>query len=151
MKSHFDDPSRLADKISDVEAKLESLEQEIQEIGQPAAHGLQRRLDALKIEGNALKRNIGKAECSDVPDAVRLKKIEGLLRHIESEESSIENEVDFLGQSAPSSVTLAVEAGAHLVDLYRRGKKIVIGDHQPLGSSVFVNRTHKDLLEKSDH
>jgi hypothetical protein len=27
----------------------------------------------------------------------------------------------------------------------------VIGDSRPLGSSVFVNNTHDDLLKKSDH
>ena len=151
MKSHLKNPSRLADKISDVEAKLESLEIEIKEIGQPAARDLQHRLDQLTIEEKALKRNFEESQRADPPDVERLQKVEALLRHIENEESSVEHDADFLHQSAPSSVTLAVEAGAHLVDLYRRGVKRVIGDSRPLGSSVFVNHTHEDLLKKSDH
>ena len=151
MKTHLENPSRLADKISDVEAKLESLEIEIKEIGQPAAHDLQHRLDQLTIEEKALKRNFEESQRADPPDVERLHKVEALLRHIEYEESSVEHDADFLQQSAPSSVTLAVEAGAHLVDLYRRGVKRVIGDNHPLGSSVFVNNTHEDLLKKSDH
>lgn len=149
MKTHFQDPSRLADKISDVEAKLDSLELEIKEIGQPAARDLQHRLDQLNIEEKALKRNFEESQRADPPDVERLQKVEALLRHIENEKSSVEQDADFLQQAAPSSVTLAVEAGAHMVELYRRGVKRVIGDSHPLGSSVFVNRTHEDLVEKS--
>ncbi len=40
---------------------------------------------------------------------------------------------------------LAMEAGAHMVDLVGRGIKRVIGSHHPLGESVFVNHTHDNL------
>jgi hypothetical protein len=43
---------------------------------------------------------------------------------------------------------LAVEAGAHLVSLYRRVLGRLIRDHHPLGQSVFVNQTHDDLAAR---
>ncbi|MES2438849.1 MAG: hypothetical protein V4584_07275 [Verrucomicrobiota bacterium] len=145
MNSDLENPSPLAEKILVVEAKLEALEQEIKEIGQPAAQELQRRLDALKIEDHALKRNFEESQRRGEPDSVRMAKIEALLRHIEREEESVEREAHFLHQAAPSSMALAVEAGAHMVDLVGRGMKRVIGSHHPLGESVFVNHTHDNL------
>lgn len=145
MKSNPQESSLRAEKVIEVEAKLQQLGQAIEEIGQPAAQELRRRLEALKIEGNALKRNFEESLARGEPDSVRMEKIETLLRHIEREESSVGHAADFLHQAAPSSVTLAVEAGAHLVDLYRRGVKRVIGDHHPLGASVFVNHSHENL------
>ena len=145
MKTTREDPSLLAEKILEAEAKLERLEQAVGEIGQPAGHELRRRLDNLRIEENALKRNFEESRRRGEPDSVRMEKIEVLLRHIEQEESSVGHEVDFLHQSAPSSVTLAVEAGSHLVDVFRHGMKRVIGDHHPLGESVFVNHSHANL------
>ena len=138
-------PEQLAEKVLVIEAKLEDLEQELREIGQPAANDLYRRLEALKIESKALKRNLAETQYRQQSDHERLKKLETLLRHIEDEESAVESEADFLNQAAPSSITLAVEAGSHMVDLYRRGLRRVLGNHHPLGSSVFVNQTHANL------
>lgn len=145
MKTTREDPSLLAEKILEAEAKLERLEQAVAEIGQPAGHELRRRLDVLRIEENALKRNFEESRRRGEPDSVRMEKIEALLRHIEDEEFSVGHDADFLHQSAPSSVTLAVEAGSHLVDVLRHGMKRVIGDHHPLGESVFVNHSHANL------
>lgn len=137
--------SPLETKILEVEAKLESLEKEIEEIGQPAGHELKRRLDILKIESKALARNFAESGSRGGNDAARLLKIEALLRHIENEESSVGHDVDFLHQAAPSSVTLAVETGVQMVEAVRSGFRRVIGDHAPLGESVFVNHTHENL------
>jgi hypothetical protein len=145
MKHMLEKPRRLAEKVLAIEVKLEDLEHELHEIGQPAANDLHRRLDALKIESKALKRNLVEAQQHQQPDHDRLQKVETLLRHIEDEESAVESEANFLNQAAPSSMTLAVEAGAHMVDLYRRGMRHVLGDHHPLGTSVFVNQTHANL------
>ncbi len=139
------DTDLLEKKIAKVDAKLEKLEKEIQEIGQPAGQELLRRLELLKIEDKALKRNFEESRLRGEPDSVRMEKIEALLNHIEMGEASVEEDADFLNQSAPSSMTLAVEAGARMVDLYRKGMKHVLGDHHPLGSSVFVNHSHAHL------
>lgn len=137
--------SLLELKILEVEAKLERLGKEVAEIGQPAGHELKRRLDILNIEGRALARNFEESRMRGEPDSARLEKIETLLRHIEDEEYSVEHDADFLHQAAPSSMTLAVETGAQIVDAVRAGFRRVIGDHHPLGSSVFVNHTHENL------
>lgn len=148
MKATREDPSLLAEKILEAEAKLERLEQAVEEIGQPAGHELRRRLDVLRIEENALKRNFEKSRRHGEPDCIRMEKIEALLRHIEEEEFSVGHDADFLHQAAPSSVTLAVEAGSHLVEVLRHGMKRVIGDHHPLGESVFVNHSHENLASQ---
>ncbi len=145
MKTTQEDPSLLAVKILEAETKLERLEQEVGEIGEPAGRGLRRRLEALRIEENALKRNFAESRQRGESDSARMEKIETLLRHIEDEEYSVGSDADFLHQAAPSSMTLAVETGSHLVDLYRRGVKRIIGNRHPLGESVFVNRTHENL------
>lgn len=141
------DETLLAGKIPEVEARLEQLEREIAEIGMPAASELKRRLDLIRIEERALRRNLGESIRRGEPDAVRREKIEALLRHIEREEAAVGHEADFLHQSAPSSASLVVEAGARVVDLYRQGVRKVLGDRHPLGESVFVNRTHGHLEE----
>jgi hypothetical protein len=137
--------SLLEGKILEAEAKLATLEQAVKDIGQPAGHELRRRLDALKIENRALARNFEESRNRGEPDSVRLAKIDALLRHIVAEEASVGEDAEFLHQSAPSSMTLAVEAGAQMVDLYRKGLKHVIGDHHPLGASAFVNHTRENL------
>lgn len=147
MKFDPENTSPLAAKILEAETKLENLEQEIAEIGQPAGHELRRRLDILKIEEKALKRNFEESLQRGEPDSVRLEKIEALLRHIEREEASVEHDADFLHQAAPSSMTFAVQAGAQVVDLVGRGMKRVLGDHHPLGESVFVNHSHDNLAD----
>jgi len=110
MKFDPENPSPLAAKILEAETKLEKLEQEIAEIGQPAGQELQRRLEVLKIEEKALKRNFEESQQRGEPDSVRMAKIEALLRHIEREEASVEHDADFLHQAAPSSMTFAVQA-----------------------------------------
>jgi len=140
--------SRIAEKIAEADTRLEKLEREIAEIGQPAGQELRRRLEALKIEERALRRNFEESVAKGEASSVRMEKVEALLHHIEREESSVEHEVAFLHQAAPSSMTLAVEAGARMVDLYRKGVKKVMGDHHPLGESVFVNQTHEGLANR---
>lgn len=137
--------TKLAGKIAEMELKLAALEQEIAEIGPPAANDLQKRFNALRIEEKALKRNFEESTSRGEPDLVRLEKVETLLRHMEREEASVEHEAHFLHQAAPSSVILAAQAASGLIDLYRRAIKHVLGDHHPLGESVFVNHTHENL------
>ena len=148
MKTTQIESSLLAEKILEADIKLEGLRQEVGKIGQPAGHELRRNIEMLRIKENALKRNFEESQRRGEPDSIRIEKIEALLQHIENEESSISHEVNFLHQSAPSSVTLAVEAGSQLVDLYRRGMKHLIGDRHLLGESVFVNHSHANLAEQ---
>jgi chromosome segregation ATPase len=145
MNTQPENLSLLEKKILEAETRLEELEQEVEEIGQPAGHELRHRLDVLKIEAKALLRNFEESKRRGEPDSVRLNKIEALLRHIEDEESSVGHDADFLHQAAPSSVTVAMETGAHVVDLLSSGFKRVIGGHHPLGESVFVNHSHESL------
>jgi hypothetical protein len=147
MKPTTENLSPLARKIIEAESKLEDLEIAITEIGMPAGTELRHRLEALKIEEKALKRNFEESAARGEPDAVRLEKIEALLHHIEREEASISHDADFLHRAAPSSMTVVAEAGAHVVDLLARGVKHVIGGHHPLGSSVFVNHSHENLVD----
>jgi hypothetical protein len=137
--------SKIAEKIAEMELKLEALDKEIAEIGPPAANDLKKRFDALRIEEKALKRNFEESTSRGEPDLVRLEKVETLLRHMQREEASVEHEAHFLHQAAPSSVILAAQAASGLIDLYRRAIKHVLGDHHPLGESVFVNHTHETL------
>lgn len=140
--------SRIAEKINEADSRLEKLDREIAEIGMPAGQDLRRRLEALKIEERALRRNFEESVSKGESSPGRMEKVEALLHHIEREESSVEHAVNFLHQAAPSSMTLAVEAGARVVDLYRRGVHKVIGNHHPLGESVFVNQTHEGLTRR---
>jgi hypothetical protein len=140
----------LDEEIAETEAKLEYLKEEIAEIGEPAAHALSDRLKALEIEENALKRNIAEMRVRGKPDAERMRKAKALLDHIEREEEALEHEADFLHQSPPSSVQLAFEAGNRLYHLGSQGIKRVLGDHHPLGRSVFVNHTTETLKEQYD-
>ncbi len=146
MKSSQEIATLLQSKIAEVEAKLETLEKDILEIGLPAGYDLRKRLDALKIEERALKRNFEESLARGEPDAVRLEKLEALLHHIEREEDSVQHEADFLHQANPSSVILAAQAAARMLDLWQKGIKRVLGDHHPFGSSVFVNHTHDELV-----
>ena len=149
MKSEHPDMSALARDIARAESKLQELEWEIEEIGQPAAHELQRRLDSLKIEEKALKRNLAEwLGRGDSGDTSRLRKIEALLDYIRTEENSLEEDADFLNQSGPTSSEFAVKAGSMLVELVLRALNRVVGDHHPLGQSVFVNHSHKQLSEQ---
>jgi chromosome segregation ATPase len=138
----------LAKQIAEAEAKLQNLEWEIEEIGQPAAHELQRRLDALKIEEHALKRNLEEALGMEEPGDARMAKIEALLAYIQSEEAAVEREAEFLHQSPPTSAEIATQVGSRLIDLCLRALKRVVGDHHPLGMSVFVNHSPQLLDER---
>jgi hypothetical protein len=120
MKSNLEEHSELALKIAIVDEKLTLLENEIREIGQPAGHELLQRSEVLRIEEKALKRNFEESRQRGEPDSVRLEKIEKLLNHIEREESSMEADAHFLHQAAPTSVGLAVDGIARMVELYRR-------------------------------
>ena len=139
------DHSPLAAKIAELDAKLERLGKEIEEIGLPAAYDLKKRYDVLMVEDRALKRNFEESIARGEPDAVRLEKVEALLRHIEHEEASVEKDAEFLHQSAPSSVTLAAQAANRAVELYRKAIHRVLGNAHPLGESVFVNHTHDSI------
>lgn len=145
MNTNSDTTTLIAEKISELELKLEALEQEIAEIGQPAANDLKKRFDALRIEEKALKRNFEESMSRGEPDELRLAKVEALLLYMQREESSVEHEAHFLHQAAPSSVILAAQAVSGLIDLYRRAMHRVLGDSHPLGHSVFVNHSHDDL------
>ncbi len=145
MNTNSDMTATLAEKISEMEHKLEALEREIAEIGQPAANDLKKRFDALRIEEKALKRNFEESTGRGEPDTVRLEKVEALLRYMQREESAVEHEAHFLHQAAPSSVTLAAQAVSGMIDLYRRAIHRVLGDSHPLGQSAFVNQSHDDL------
>lgn len=148
MSTESDKLCPLAEKIAEMDARLEALGREIGEIGMPAAYDLKKRYDALRIEENALKRNFEESTARGEPDAVRLEKIEALLRHIEREEASVEHEAHFLHQSNPSTVILAAQAATGMVELWRKAIKKVLGDVHPLGQSVFVNHTHDSLAEE---
>lgn len=146
MKPNPEVLSRLTSKLTESEAKLEILTQEIAGIGQPAGHDLLRRLGALNIEERALKRNTAELLAGENPDSTRLAKIEALLEHIESEEVSMLQEADFLHQGSPSSVELIARAGARLLGLCKQTAHRLLGGRQLLGSSVFVNHTNADLV-----
>ena len=148
MNATSTDAVLFAEKISATEEKLEALELEIAEIGQPAAKTLRKRLEALKIEEHALKRNFEEAQAGDNPDPHRMEQVTTLLHHIEREEASLEHEADFLHQSSPSSVSLAAEAGASFFSALGRGMRRILKGHHPLGKSVFVNRSSETLVTR---
>ena len=141
----YDSEDPVADKIAQIDARLEVLEDQLHQIGRPAANHLFERLDALKIEDRALRRNF--EEVRSHPRQERLEKLETLLRHIEREETSVEHEAAFLGQSVPSSVVLAAETASRVADAvgHRLGK--ILHGHHPFGSSVFVNHSHDELVD----
>ncbi len=134
----------VAEKIAHVDARLEALEYKLREIGRPAANHLFERLEALKVEDRALRRNFEEAQGR--PDPGRMARLEALIRHIEREELSVEHEAAFLATSNPSSVTFAAETGARAVSAIGRTLHKVLHGHHPLGSSVFVNHSHDSLV-----
>jgi len=138
----------IEEKIREIENDFGVLQDEIQEIGLPAAQDLQRRLEDLKASEQAVRRELVEYLLDPNPNPGKVRNIECLLRQIAEEESSVKDDADFLNQAAPSSVSLAVEAGAHLIDLYRRGLGRLFHDRHPLGQSVFVNQTHDDLATR---
>lgn len=147
MKLNEYESQALEEKIELADVKLENLAQSIHQIGLPAGQELLRRLEMLRIEEKALKRNFEESKARGEPDSVRMAKIIALLDHIETEEESVGKDAQFLNQAAPSSMGLAVEAASKMADIYLKGLKIVMGGHHPLGSSVFVNHTHENLTD----
>jgi chromosome segregation ATPase len=148
MKPTPEETAELARKIADAEQRLQWLEEEINEIGQPAAHELKRRLDAMKIEEAALKRNLAEALGMDDPGEKRMIRIETLLDYIRREEAAVEREAEFLHQSPPTSAEVAAQAGSKLLQLCLRAIHRVVGGHHPLGMSVFVNHSPQLLEER---
>jgi septal ring factor EnvC (AmiA/AmiB activator) len=148
MKPTLEEITALAKQVAEAEATLQKLEWEINEIGQPAAHELQRRLDALRIEQRALERNLAEALGMDEPGDARMAKIESLLAYIRREEAAVGRDTEFLHQAAPSSVEFAAQAGSRVVELCLRALKRVVGEHHPLGTSVFVNHSPDLLAER---
>lgn len=148
MKTMSTGTALFAEKIAKTEEKLGTLEQEIAEIGQPAGNTLLRRLDALKVEENALQRNFAESQLEGKGDPHRREQMNALLHHIEREEASLQHEADFLHQAAPSSVSLVVETGARLLGIVDRGMKRVLKGSHPLGSSVFVNHSYDTLVNR---
>lgn len=145
MKPTPEELSSLAGKVAQAEAALQKLEWEIEEIGQPAAHELKRRLDALKIEENALNRNLSELLGMENASEKRMEKVEALLAYIQREEESLGHDANFLHQSGHTSAEWAAKAGSLLVDLCVKGLKRVVGNHHPLGMSVFVNHNRENL------
>lgn len=138
---------QLAYDVADFEEKLQALESEIDEIGQPAAGELHKRLEALRIEERALNRNLEEALGKSEPDPEKMEKAEALLEYIRREEASLKREADFLNQANPSSVDVAARTASHIASLCYHAFKRVIGKHHPLGHSVFVNHTGQNLKE----
>jgi chromosome segregation ATPase len=148
MKPNPEEIAALARQIAEAEDKLQKLEWEIEEIGEPAANELQRRLDALKIEEHALKRNLGEALGMEEPEDTRMEKIEALLAYIQTEQAAVKREAEFLQQAAPTSTEIVTQAGSRLMDLFLRALNRVFGDRHPLGESVFVNHSPQLLAER---
>ena len=132
MKTKPENCEELAGEIEASERKLEELEQEMNEIGEPACCELRHRLEGLKVEERALKRNFAEAKGEKAHNKERMRKVVKLLHHIESEENSIGQEVHFLHQAAPTTLEYAFKGGASVLDLGVRGLKTIIGDHQLL-------------------
>jgi hypothetical protein len=149
MKPEDPGMSALVKQVARAESKLQELEWEIEDIGQPAGHELLRRLDALKVEEHALQRNLSALlEADHADDERRLEKIRALLDHIAREESSLKHDADFLNQSGHTTAEFAAQAGSVLVSLVLGAVKRLVGDRHPLGMSVFVNHSHRALAEQ---
>jgi hypothetical protein len=147
MRTKPEDTTRLAGEIRATERKLEDLEQEIGEIGEPASSTLLNRLEALKIEERALRRNYAETQ-TRAPDKGKMEKVEALLHHIEMEETSLEHEADFLHQASPTTLEFAYRGGTRLFDPVARGWKKALGDRHLLWHSPFVNNTFTTLSSR---
>lgn len=141
MNAH---PDSVAEKIAYVEARLKVLEYRVARIGRPAGNRLFERLEALKVEDRALRRNF--TEAQGKPDPERLARLEALIQHIEREELSVEHEAAFLADSPPSMVTTAAETGARVASVLVKGLHKALHGHHPFGTSIFVNHTHDNLV-----
>ncbi len=150
MKTRAKNPDRLADEIEATLRKLAKLEKEIEEIGEPAAGALRHRLEALQVEEHALQRNAGELKTGKAGrrNAVRARKLETLLHHIEAEESSLEHDADFLHQASPTTLEFAFRCGSRVFDIGARGWKKATGGRQLMWHSPFVNNTHDSLASR---
>lgn len=139
----------LVAEVASTERRLAELEQEIREIGEPAAHELHMRWNDLRLEEEALKQRLHDLlETGGDPDSPQWRKCETLLEWIRDQEDSLGHDADFLHQSPPTSPELVVQSGEHLVTLFLRAMKRLVGNHHPLGISVFVNHTHESLVRE---
>lgn len=103
MNEELSDLSVIEAQIASVDAKLGKLEMRCHEIDAPAGIHLRRRLEMLKIEDNALKRNFKECQLRQGPDLVRLRRVQSLLGHISREEASVEQEAELLCSGGASS------------------------------------------------
>lgn len=140
--------AELAAAVARTEEKLQELEKEVQSVGEPAGSDLRKRVEALRVEEAALKRNLHEAFGTGEVDEKRMAKIEALLEHIESEERHIHHETDFRDRAVPNSSEIIVKMGDRSVKLVLGAIKRLLGDHHPLGTSVFVNHTHETLARR---
>lgn len=138
---------KLEEKINNTEIKLAELEEALVAVGHPADEKLQKRLGALRIEEEALKRNYTALLEHPDDEEARMKKVLALLHHIEREEASVEHETDFLSQSAPSSVIVAAAAASRVLKTLGAAFHKYLHGKRPLGESAFVNHTHDDLVK----
>lgn len=140
-----DSNSPLAARIAELDARLGELEKQVAAIGDPANQELRARLEALKIQEHALKRNFAESQALGEPDSLRLARLDALFAHIEQEETSMEDDAHFLNNTNPSSVTVAAEGAAKMLHLWQRAIHKVVGDSHPFGASAFVNHTHEEI------
>jgi hypothetical protein len=145
MKTEPAELRLLAKKIEATERKLRELAEEIDEIGEPASGTLCKRLEAISIEEHALQRNFAEAELAEEADAVKMQKIGTLLHHVEVEESSLEHEADFLHTTAPTTLEFVLNGSTRLFSSGARGVRTILGGHQLMWHSPFVNNTHETL------
>jgi hypothetical protein len=135
----------LAGRIKATERKLHELAIEIDEIGEAASGTVRHRLEALEVEERALQRNFAEVGSEEEPDTMRMRKIDTLLHHVEVEEASLEHEADFLHDAAPTTLEFAMKGGARVYDAGAWVLKGMLGGHQWMSHSPFVNNTHRSL------
>lgn len=116
----------LARKIEATDIKIQTLDKDLESIGELATHSLQHRLAALKVEEHALQRNFAELQRNPFPEREKVRKVESLLHHIESEEEAIEHEAAFLSQGNLTTLELAYRFGSRFYDrIIARMKKTV--------------------------
>ena len=146
MKTKPKKTKGLAEKIDATDVKLKVLNKEVESISEPASNCLKHRLAAVEIEEHALQRNFAEVCQSKKQDKKLVIQVETLLHHIESEESAIEHEAEFLGQGAPSTLEFAYLIGSRIYNAGASRIQRVKGDHHFLPRcSPFVNTSIRSL------